>query len=206
MKKRWIFSLVLIAVLAFAGMSSSFAAPAIGGSSEAEVTRIGDVEALKEKHRTRMTLVIETYAPEMLASYQTAWDAHDAVHVQLEAIKQERKAEIQAEVAVIRAKVESGELTLEEAKAELLTLEEAKAELLTLREANKAEHEAIRAEIEALKATYGQDPEVVKVAKEALKVAVKAKDEAEIVRLLGDLLAMLEKHITFDNMKLDVLN
>lgn len=196
MKKRWIFSLVLIAVLAFAGMSSSFAAPAIGGSSEAEVTRIGDVEALKEKHRTRMTLVIETYAPEMLASYQTAWDAHDAVHVQLEAIRQERKAEIQAEVAAIRAKVESGELTLEEAKAELLTL----------REANKAEHEAIRAEIEALKATYGQDPEVVKSAKEALKVAVKAKDEAEIVRLLGDLLAMLEKHITFDNMKLDVLN
>lgn len=196
MKKRWIFSLVLIAVLAFAGMSSSFAAPAIGGSSEAEVTRIGDVEALKEKHRTRMTLVIETYAPEMLASYQTAWDAHDAVHVQLEAIRQERKAEIQAEVAAIRAKVESGELTLEEAKAELLTL----------REANKAEHEAIRAEIEALKATYGQDPEVVKAAKEALKVAVKAKDEAEIVRLLGDLLAMLEKHITFDNMKLDVLN
>lgn len=196
MKKRWIFSLVLIAVLAFAGMSSSFAAPAVGGSSEAEVTRIGDVEALKEKHRTRMTLVIETYAPEMLASYQTAWDAHDAVHVQLEAIRQERKAEIQAEVAAIRAKVESGELTLEEAKAELLTL----------REANKAEHEAIRAEIEALKATYGQDPEVVKAAKEALKVAVKAKDEAEIVRLLGDLLAMLEKHITFDNMKLDVLN
>ena len=196
MKKRWIFSLVLIAVLAFAGMSSSFAAPAIGGSSEAEVTRIGDVEALKEKHRTRMTLVIETYAPEMLASYQTAWDAHDAVHVQLEAIRQERKAEIQAEVAAIRAKVESGELTLEEAKAELLTL----------REANKAEHEAIRAEIEALKATYGQDPEVVKATKEALKVAVKAKDEAEIVRLLGDLLAMLEKHITFDNMKLDVLN
>lgn len=196
MKKRWIFSLVLIAVLAFAGMSSSFAAPAIGGSSEAEVTRIGDVEALKEKHRTRMTLVIETYAPEMLASYQTAWDAHDAVHVQLEAIRQERKAEIQAEVAAIRAKVESGELTLEEAKAELLTL----------REANKAEHEAIRAEIEALKATYGQDPEIVKAAKEALKVAVKAKDEAEIVRLLGDLLAMLEKHITFDNMKLDVLN
>lgn len=196
MKKRWIFSLVLIAVLAFAGMSSSFAAPAIGGSSEAEVTRIGDVEALKEKHRTRMTLVIETYAPEMLASYQTAWDAHDAVHVQLEAIRQERKAEIQAEVAAIRAKVDSGELTLEEAKAELLAL----------REANKAEHEAIRAEIEALKATYGQDPEVVKAAKEALKVAVKAKDEAEIVRLLGDLLAMLEKHITFDNMKLDVLN
>lgn len=196
MKKRWIFSLVLIAVLAFAGMSSSFAAPAIGGSSEAEVTRIGDVEALKEKHRTRMTLVIETYSPEMLASYQTAWDAHDAVHVQLEAIRQERKAEVQAEVAAIRAKVESGELTLEEAKAELLTL----------REANKAEHEAIRAEIEALKATYGQDPEVVKAAKEALKVAVKAKDEAEIVRLLGDLLAMLEKHITFDNMKLDVLN
>ena len=196
MKKRWIFSLVLIAVLAFAGMSSSFAAPAIGGSGESEVTRIGDVEALKEKHRTRMTLVIETYAPEMLASYQTAWDAHDAVHVQLETIRQERKAEIQAEVAAIRAKVESGELTLEEAKAELLTL----------REANKAEHEAIRAEIEALKATHGQDPEVVKAAKEALKVAVKAKDEAEIVRLLGDLLAMLEKHITFDNMKLDVLN
>jgi len=196
MKKRWIFSLVLIAVLAFAGMSSSFAAPAIGGSGEAEVTRIGDVEALKEKHRTRMTLVIETYAPEMLASYQTAWDAHDAIHVQLEAIRQERKAEVQAEVAAIRAKVESGELTLEEAKAELLTL----------REANKAEHEAIRAEIEALKATHGQDPEVVKAAKEALKVAVKAKDEAEIVRLLGDLLAMLEKHITFDNMKLDVLN
>lgn len=196
MKKRWIFSLVLIAVLAFAGMSSSFAAPAIGGSGEAEVTRIGDVEALKEKHRTRMTLVIETYAPEMLASYQTAWDAHDAVHVQLEAIRQDRKAEVQAEVAAIRAKVESGELTLEEAKAELLAL----------REANKAEHEAIRAEIEALKATHGQDPEVVKAAKEALKVAVKAKDEAEIVRLLGDLLAMLEKHITFDNMKLDVLN
>lgn len=196
MKKRWIFSLVLIAVLAFAGMSSSFAAPAIGGSGEAEVTRIGDVEALKEKHRTRMTLVIETYAPEMLASYQTAWDAHDAVHVQLEAIRQERKSEVQAEVAAIRAKVESGELTLEEAKAELLTL----------REANKAEHEAIRAEIEALKATDGQDPEVVKATKEALKVAVKAKDEAEIVRLLGDLLAMLEKHITFDNMKLDVLN
>ncbi len=196
MKKRWIFSLVLIAVLAFAGMSSSFAAPAIGGSGEVEVTRIGDVEALKEKHRTRMTLVIENYAPEMLASYQTAWDAHDAVHVQLEAIRQERKVEVQAEVTAIRAKVESGELTLEEAKAELLAL----------REANKAEHEAIRAEIEALKSTYGQDPEVVKATNEALKVAVKAKDEAEIVRLLGDLLAMLEKHITFDNMKLDVLN
>lgn len=196
MKKRWIFSMVLIAVLAFAGMSSSFAAPAISGSGEAEVTRIGDVEALKEKHRTRMTLIIETYAPEMLVSYQTAWDTHDAVHVQLEAIRLERKAEVQAEVAAIRAKVESGELTLEQAKAELLAL----------REANKAEHDAKRAEIEALKTTYGQDPDVVKAAKEALKVAVTAKDEAEIVRLLGDLLTMLEKHIIFDNMKLDVLN
>lgn len=196
MKKTWILSMVLLAIMTFAGMSSSFAAPAISENGVAEVTRIGDVEALVEKHRTRMTLIIETYAPEMLDSYQTAWDAHDAIHVQLEAIKQERKVEIQAEVAAIRAKVKSGELTLEEAKAELLAL----------REANKAEHDAIRAEIEALKSIYGQDPEVVKSTKEALKVAVKAKDEAEIVHLLSDLLVMLEKHIAFDHMKLDVLN
>lgn len=196
MKKTWILSMGLLAIMAFAGMSSSYAAPAISENGVAEVTRIGDVEALKEKHRTRMTFIIETYAPEMLTSYQTAWDAHDAIHVQLEAIRQERKVEIQAEVAAIRAKVESGELTLEDAKAELLAL----------REANKAEHDAKRAENEALKATYGQDPEVVKATKEALNVSVKAKDEAEIVRLLGELLAMLEKHVAFDNMKLDVLN
>lgn len=195
MKKTGILSLVLMAVIVFAG-ASSYAAPSINEGGIPDVTKVGEMEVQKEKVRERMTVLIETFAPDLLPAYQGAWGEHDALHVQLEALKVERKIEIQTEVAAVRAKVTSGELTFAEAKAELLAL----------RETHKAEHDAVRAEIDALKATYGQDQEVVKAAKDALKAAVEANDAPEVARLLNELLVMLQKHIAFDGMKLDVLN
>ena len=95
----------------------------------------------------------------------------------------------------IKAKVTAKEITLAEAR-ELLKVHHA---------TNKSNRDAIHSEIEALKAIYGQDPEVVKATLDTLKSAIENEDTDTIVVSLQTLLVMLEKHIQFDQMKLELL-
>ena len=149
----------------------------------------------QEIWRNNLTEVINTYAPEVLADFTSAWAEHDAIHVELQSIRIAAQANNQLEIDAIKAKVVAKEITFAEAK-ELLKAHH---------ESNRSNRDAIQAEIEALKAANGQDPEVVKETLSTLKMAIESEDADSIFASLNTLLEILEKHINFDQMKLELV-
>ncbi|MCD4712452.1 MAG: hypothetical protein K8R73_04145 [Clostridiales bacterium] len=150
----------------------------------------------KEIWRTNITEVINTYVPELLADYTSAWAEHDAIHIELQTIRTAAQENNRLEIEAIIAKATAKEITFAETR-ELLKAHH---------ESNKADRETIRAEIEALKAVYGHDPEVVKSTVDTLKAAIETEETDTIITSLYTLLEMLEQHIQFDQMKLELLD
>lgn len=205
MKKGIVLTLI-VSLIAFSSINAlTFADTSIANTRDLRIqeriNRLEQSERLEkgerqEIWRTNLTEVITTYAPELLADYTASWADHDAIHADLQNIRTTAQANNQLELDAIKAKVTAKEITLAQAR-ELL-----KAHY----ESNKSNREAIFAEIETLKAVYGQDPEVVKATLDTLKSAIDNQETDTIVNSLYTLLEMLEKHIQFDQMKLDLVN
>lgn len=198
MKKSIVLTLI-VSLIAFSSLNAlTFADTSIANARDFKVQeRTNRLEKgeRQEIWRSNLTEVINTYAPELLADYTALWADHDAIHVALENIRTTTQANNKLEMDAIKAKVTAKEITLAEAR-ELLKVHHA---------TNKSNRDAIHSEIEALKAIYGQDPEVVKATLDTLKSAIENEDTDTIVVSLQTLLVMLEKHIQFDQMKLELL-
>lgn len=156
-------------------------------------------ERQKENRQERLTETIRTYAPELLSAYTVLWDQHNAIHVDLEALKENFKADKAAEreafKAEMKALIEAEEITREEVK---VIVEGIKAE----NQENKA---LLRAEIEALKDSYGLSKDNHKALFEALKALVEVEDAAGINNQLVLILDYLDNHVAFDIAKYAVL-
>lgn len=161
--------------------------------------KAGQALEKKEIHRSRLTSIINEYAPVLLGEFQNFWDAHDAVHAELlverERIAGENKEEAIAFAERVKAKVLAGEMTREEAKAEI---EAFRAEL-------KAERDSIKAEIDALKDALNVPEDVIKGLHESLKAAVASEEGDAIVAILEEMIELHPQHITFDEAKLELL-
>lgn len=191
MKK--ILLLTLIGMMAFAGFTFA------DDTDTTERERPVQEQREKGDYEERILETVTTYAPELLDQYLYIQEQHEAIHVDLEALKEVHKAEKEAMRADFKAEmkalIESGELTREEAK---VLFEEAKAEFIL----NK---EALRAEIEALKASYGLSKDNFKALNESLKSLVELEDSAAINAHLYEMIAYYEAHVTFDVAKYNLL-
>ncbi|MCK8061495.1 MULTISPECIES: hypothetical protein [unclassified Fusibacter] len=160
----------------------------------------------KEKHgnmeerMAKMTEVIENYAPDLLEDFEANWEAHQEIREELDAIKEDlresHKEEMEPIFEEIKALVESGELTREEAKEDLMAI----------REENKADFESVRSDIDALREAYGVDKDAAKAVHEALTAAVEADDAQAVTSALTEILNMMQNHLQFEEAKLDYLN
>lgn len=188
MKKVIILSLV--AMLAFTGFT--FADEIDSPPQRQEREKTGDF-------KSNLTEVLVTYNPDLLVNFNNLWANHDAIHLDLELLKDNHKAAMKAQKEALRAEmkalIEAETLTKEEAK---LVFEEEK----TLNQEAKA---LVRAEIDALKVTYGVDKDQMKALVQVLKTAVEAEDAGQVNQSLLAIYSRFENHIAFDQAKYTLL-
>ena len=153
----------------------------------------------RDAYRARMTEVINEFAPDLLATFESFWVSHDSVHTSLiaerERIANEQYAEAIAFSDSIKAAVLAGEMTREEAKT---AIQAYRSEVKIEREATKAAIDALRLELDVPQGT-------VKAYHEALKAAVVAGDAASVELALLDLISIQPQHLAFDQAKLELL-
>lgn len=153
----------------------------------------------KEQYRSRMTEVVEVFASDLMGQFESFWSSHDAVHSALLAVHQNR---IEAMKVTVRERMDS---IKEAVKAGEMTREEAKAELEAMRNQFSEDRDAVRAEIEALKQELDVTPEKVKALHEALRLAVAGEDTDAVHSALLEILEAQEQHLAFDQAKLAYL-
>lgn len=192
--KKGIVLTLLISLLALSSMTFADTSAETGRVQE-RGNRLEKGER-QEIWRTNVTEVINTYVPELLVDYTSAWAEHDAIHIELQNIRTAAQENNLLEINAIIAKATAKEITFAEAR-ELLKAHH---------ESSKADRDAIHEEIEALKAVYGHDPEVVKATLDTLKAAIETEETDAIITSLNTFLEMLEQHIQLDQMKLELID
>lgn len=134
--------------------------------------------------------IFETYYPEGLSEFEALQEEHQAFHEGRKALRDEHRADLEAEKAAIKAAVESGEMTQEEARAFIT--------------ARKAEQEPIKEALNALRDAKKEELESIKASREILKAnileALKSDpvDTATIAAHLIETTELLEAHIAID--------
>lgn len=186
----------IIAVLCVTALLSSTFAFADVKVPFQPTPKTSQVQGLKtpervDQHRANMAKIIGLYAPELLSEFEGKWEAIDVARNELGAIKEALKAlkasELKAKIDAIRADLKAGTITKE---AALLKIQ-------ALKDAAKALREVVRSDIDALRLEYGITQGQAKVIHQALKAALLEKDEAKILEILNQLLALLEQRIPF---------
>lgn len=143
--------------------------------------------------------IVATHAPDLLPGFEAAFAEHKAVHESLEVILTQKFTENlmaqQAFVSEILGKLQSGEIDRKTAKQ---MLEAKRLEVKTSRE-------AIKAELEAFKASFNLSPEVNKALMNTLNEAVATANEPLILETLNQIYTNLLAHIQFDLAKLAMM-
>jgi hypothetical protein len=149
----------------------------------------------KEFFRENLSQIIVDNNLDLLDDFQDAWDRHDEVHNLLEAHRNEIVNGLKAEKEMYKEKIESGEMTRQEVKAEIQLkrqeIQEKKTEIME--------------EIEALKEAYGIYEGLGKDLHDNLKLALESESEEGIYDALIDILNSLENHIAFDQEKYEIM-
>jgi len=192
--KKMLFSIVIISLLV---LYLPLAAFAIEFETPQRTERAERITENKEAYRERITLVVQKFAPDLLSDITSSWAEHDSVHEELENLKAD----------ALEAKKEETKLVLKGLKADIdagtITRDEAKEMLQEMRAANQARREEVRADIDELKVLYDVDPEDVKLIHKSLSDAVIAQDAEAVYEALELLIDSLQKHILFDQMKIE---
>jgi len=166
---------------------------------EPETERPAQEQRDKKEAKGSLSDLVKEYAPELFGEFTSLESRHDAIHNQLENLKERVKAEAlekrQAFKEEIKAALEAEEITKEEVR---VIIEGKKAELL-------AEREATKAQIEALKAAYGLGEGQFQALREGLKAYMQAEDAAGINSQLHAIVNHLSNHVDFDYAKYDLL-
>lgn len=178
------------------------------GKLEEFTTKWNAQQAKREENNANFLKLVETYAPEMLSQYETAFATHDSVHLELfntridiyTAFANETTAQLQILKADIDAKLTAKEITVKEARDMLKTFwSERKAQI-------KANTEAYKVAIADEKAAQEVRVQEVKLIREALKVAIQEEDLETITSSINALYPYLQAHIAFDEFKLATMN
>jgi len=165
-------------------------------------------QAKRDSANAAFIELVTQYAPDMVTSFETAFDDHDAVHIALfekrTSIYTEVAAQTSAELLLLKeeidAKLASQEITVKEARAMI------KAYLTERKTEVKASTEAFKAAIAVEKAAQEVRVQEVKTIHVALKAAIEVNDVATIEASIDSLYTYLLAHIAFDNFKLATLN
>ncbi|MGX8795034.1 hypothetical protein ACR6HW_02895 [Fusibacter sp. JL298sf-3] len=178
MKKMLI--LALVGAMVLPGMA--FADAPEHGEARHKAGRHGDERRVEKAHVRHETLLdaIETYAPERADAFDALFEEEQALKLELRDHRDEKREEMKTFFEELKAKLDAGELTREEMKAQL-----------------DARRDADRAEREALMASYGLDRESGKALKDALRDAIDSEDAAAFNALLDDLYTQVENRINF---------
>lgn len=143
--------------------------------------------------------IVATHAPDLLPGFEAAFADHKAVHESLEVILTQKFTENlmaqQAFVSEIIGKLQSGEIDRKTAKQ---MLEAKRLEVKTNRE-------AIKGEMEALKASFNLSQEANKALMNTLNEAIAAANEPLILETLNQIYTNLLAHIQFDYAKLSMM-
>ena len=167
-----------------------------------------NLEERADQLREKLLEVVMIYSPDLYEDFSSAFESHDTVHVALEdtrtSLREEATAiareEAQAYLTELKASVDDGSMTIEEAREAMKAYhEEGKEERQAIIEAIQAElepiHEAIKALAEERKSTF-----------EALRTALESEDEEGIVENLALAYAQLLEHIQLDEAKLAIIS
>ena len=187
--------LTLVGLMTFTGFSFA--------DDTVEKTRVERPTQSQEErmatYRDKMTQIVETYSPELLDDFSLLWDQHDAIHLNLTALKDVHLASKQAErdefKTEMKVLIQNKEVTREEVK---LNFEEMKSNSL-------ANREEIKGELESLKASYGISKDNFKALNDALKSMIAAEDSPAVQNQLNTILMYVENHLAFDLAKYDFL-
>ena len=169
--------------------------PGLEKIREGRPERPTDPQVRKEVFRERLSQVIIDNNLDLLDDFEDAWNRHDEIHDLLEAHRNEIIGALKAEKEIYKEKIESGEMTREEVKAEI--------------QLKRAEHQEqkdlIKEEIEALKEVYGFYEGLGKDLHDNLKLAIESGNVDSIYDALLDILNSLENHIAFDQEKYQIM-
>jgi len=165
-------------------------------------------QAKRDSANAAFIELVTQYSPDMVTSFETAFDDHDAVHIALfekrTSIYTEVAAQTSAELLLLKeeidAKLASQEITVKEARTMI------KAYLTERKTEVKASTEAFKAAIAVEKAAQEVRVQEVKAIHVALKAAIEANDVTTIEASIDSLYTYLLAHIAFDNFKLATLN
>jgi uncharacterized protein YxeA len=147
-------------------------------------------EAAKAERQARLIELFETYNPTALVDYYEVQASHELFHETAKAEKEAVRAGFQAEKEAIKEAVQNEEMTREEAKAWF--------------ELFKADREALKVELDIIKANKQADVqanrELTKAVFQNIKSALEAEvvDEALIASLLDSLIPLLHEHVNID--------
>lgn len=172
MKKR-ILTITMASIMVLSAVSFADTPESTGGNAigirERFVEKRESKTDVKENHRVGLKKIVEEHAPELLNEFELLWETQKNIH--LTQIEEHRNV-----MEAIKAKVDEGTLTQEEARAEVKALRDA--------------HQAYRDS----KFTQ-EDKEYRKALHDQLKTALDSKDESLIYDTLSEILEALQQHL-----------
>ena len=169
--------------------------PGLEKIREGRPERPTDPQVRKDVFRERLSQVIIDNNLDLLDDFEDAWNRHDEIHDLLEAHRNEIISALKAEKEIYKEKIESGEMTREEVKAEIQLK----------RGEHQEQKDLIKEEIEALKEVYGIYEGLGKELHDNLKLAIESGNVDSIYDALLDILNSLENHIAFDQEKYQIM-
>ncbi|GAU75526.1 hypothetical protein [Fusibacter sp. 3D3] len=140
------------------------------------------------------------YAPELLDSFEAASDLQKSIRDSIMALQKSKnevkEADYKALLNTLKSRLEAGTLTRTEAQTQIETF---KAN-------DPTDREALKAERDALKTTYGIDRDSQKTLMTTLKTAIADEDEAAIKTALATMITQLQKRAEYDQAYYNLLS
>ncbi len=144
----------------------------------------------REARHEKMLELFEAYAPDLSEAFVTLTEEHHTFHEARQILREDYKTDIQTSTEAIRASVEAGELTREEAYEAIMAIREENQDLKNL----------IQPILEEKKVALEEEKAINQEIREALKTALDADviDEEAVYDLLIQVIDQLEAHIAID--------
>lgn len=145
-----------------------------------------DAEKIAQ-HRANISKIIFKYAPDLMRRYKQAWRETDGLRREIDLAIAELRNESQEE---LKARIDGIKVDL---AAKRLTKAEANMQIAAVKGAMAIERGTLKSTLDVLRMEYGFDEQQAKKVYQTLKVALEAKDQVQINKVLKLFLAQLVK-------------
>lgn len=139
------------------------------------------------QHRANMSRIILKYAPDFMRRYKLAWREIDGLRKEIDLAIAELRNESQEE---LKARIDRIKADL---AAKRLTKAEANMQIAAVKGAMAIERSTLKSTLDVLRMEYGFDEQQAKKVYQTLRVALEAKDQVQINKVLKLFLAQLIK-------------